>query len=201
MTTAQAGWYPDPAGDATKLRYWDGAQWTEYLADAQPPAGVAGQADGNAGCANAPAQGYAANMSGAAAGYNPVADYAAAPGYGANPGYPSSGYAPAPNLAATPGSPAVPGYGGYAGQPMPQATYPVEGSDKTLRMVAFIFSLISTVATCWLIIPLAWMIPMSVHAWGIYKGTKANTTAYGVCTLIFQTLVGGICLLISRKDQ
>jgi hypothetical protein len=25
----QAGWYPDPAGDATTIRYWDGTAWTD----------------------------------------------------------------------------------------------------------------------------------------------------------------------------
>jgi hypothetical protein len=29
-----AGWYTDPAGDATKLRYWDGNNWTDQLMDA-----------------------------------------------------------------------------------------------------------------------------------------------------------------------
>ncbi|MCL1846890.1 MAG: DUF2510 domain-containing protein [Coriobacteriia bacterium] len=32
-----AGWYADPAGDQTKLRYWDGQQWTEQLTDAGVP--------------------------------------------------------------------------------------------------------------------------------------------------------------------
>lgn len=32
-TQAPAGWYPDPAGDTTKLRYWDGIQWTEQWQD------------------------------------------------------------------------------------------------------------------------------------------------------------------------
>jgi hypothetical protein len=30
-----AAWYPDPE-DATQLRYWDGEQWTEHRAPAQP---------------------------------------------------------------------------------------------------------------------------------------------------------------------
>jgi len=34
MADQQTGWYPDPAGDVTKLRYWDGMQWTEHLTDA-----------------------------------------------------------------------------------------------------------------------------------------------------------------------
>ena len=37
--TAQAGWYPDPAGATTLLRYWDGDQWTnQYTAAVQQPA-------------------------------------------------------------------------------------------------------------------------------------------------------------------
>lgn len=43
METAQAGWYPDPSGDATKLRYWDGERWTDDYADAQPNAQAAPQ--------------------------------------------------------------------------------------------------------------------------------------------------------------
>lgn len=78
--------------------------------------------------------------------------------------------------------------------------YPVSDRDRTLRLVAFIFMLISLIATCWLIIPLAWMIPMTVISWRIYKGQKANTTAFGVCSLIFCSIVAGILLLISTKD-
>ena len=70
-----------------------------------------------------------------------------------------------------------------------------------MRLVAFILCLVSTVSVGWTIIPLAWMIPMTVHCWGLYKGTKANTTGFGVCTLIFVNLVGGILLLVSRKDR
>lgn len=80
-------------------------------------------------------------------------------------------------------------------------TYYVSDQDKTLRLIAFIFNIISLVTMCWLIIPLAWLIPMCVISWGIYKGTKANTVAFGVCTLIFSSLVAGVLLLISKKDR
>ena len=83
----------------------------------------------------------------------------------------------------------------------PAALYPMTDTDRNLRLVAFIFCILSLVGSCWLIIPLAWMIPMSVISWGIYKGTKANTAAFGVCTLIFVNLVAGILLLCSNKDR
>lgn len=141
MTNQQAGWYPDPAGNPAKLRYWNGMQWTDDFTDAPPQA--------NQGT-----------------------------GYG-NPGYTQ----PA---------------GGQVYYPPAQVMD--NGNDATLRLIAFIFCIVSTVTTCWLIIPLAWMIPMTVRCWGIYKGTKPNTTAFGVCTLLFVTIVGGILLLISKKD-
>jgi len=43
-TKAPPGWYPDPAGDTTKLRYWDGENWTGSLQDVQlQPAAYEGQ--------------------------------------------------------------------------------------------------------------------------------------------------------------
>ncbi|WP_236034362.1 DUF2510 domain-containing protein [Bifidobacterium saguinibicoloris] len=136
MSAVQPGWYPDPSGNASQLRYWDGNQWTANTAPAQ------GAAPAQAGYAQA---------------------------------------APATTIA-------------------PGATYAMSSSDKTLRMVAFIFNLLSVLATCWLLIPLAWGIPMTLRSWGIYKGTKPNTVAFGVCDLIFLNIIGGVLLLISQKD-
>lgn len=81
------------------------------------------------------------------------------------------------------------------------STDQLSDNDKVLRLIAFIFCLISTVSVGWLLIPLAWMVPMTVISWGIYKGTKKNTIAFGVCTLIFLNLISGILLLISKKDD
>ncbi len=84
---------------------------------------------------------------------------------------------------------------------MAEVTSPtVQDNDKTLKLIAFIFNVVSTVSIGWLILPLAWMIPMTIISWGIYKGTKANTVAFGVCTLIFVSLVSGILLLVAKKD-
>lgn len=141
MADFQAGWYPDPSGDASRLRYWNGTQWTDDYANAQPAQPQA-----------MPVNAYGSQNGGQVYYQQPVQGVAS-------------------------------------------------GNDETLRLIAFIFCIISTISVCWAIIPLAWMIPMSVHCWGIYKGTKANTTVFGVCTLLFVSLVGGILLLVSKKDR
>jgi len=74
-------------------------------------------------------------------------------------------------------------------------------NDKNLRLAAYIFNLVCTILVGWTLIPLAWMIPMTVISYGIYKGTKKNTVAFGVCTLLFVSLIGGILLLVAKKDD
>lgn len=63
-------------------------------------------------------------------------------------------------------------------------------SDRNLRLAAFILNIISMVALGWTLLPLAWMIPMTVMSWGIYKGMRANTVAFGVCNLLFVNTMG-----------
>ena len=74
-------------------------------------------------------------------------------------------------------------------------------NDKTLYLIAFILNIVSTASVGWLLIPLAWMLPMTIISYGIYKGTKKNTTAFGVCTLVFLNLVSGILLLVAKKED
>ena len=84
---------------------------------------------------------------------------------------------------------------------MDQTAQPISPeTDKNIKLVAFIFMLVSTIGVGWTLIPLAWMIPMTIISYGIYKGTKKNTTVFGVCSLIFVSLVGGILLLVANKE-
>ncbi len=150
MTNAQPGWYPDPSGDATKLRYYDGTRWTDdYTANPQQAQSAAA---------------YTAQQTTTT----------------------TTTFAPAPVAAAT---------------LEPGAVYSMTETDRTLRLIAFILNVITTVFCGIFIIPLAWMIPMTVRSWSIYKGKKPNTVAFGVCTLIFLDLIAGILLLCSKKDK
>ena len=196
MTNAQPGWYPDPAGDPNKLRYWDGMQWTEHLAEPQPTAG-GGAAPGTAGATAPTTQDAAPNATSQASGQG--APQAGEPSF-VTPPRPTSTYTTSSFVGAAPYDAASP-YGAPDTTGTADAPYPQTSDDHTLRLVAFIFAVLCTVSVCWAIIPLAWMIPMTVHCWGIYKGTKPNTTAFGVCTLIFLSLIGGILLLVSKKDR
>ncbi len=83
----------------------------------------------------------------------------------------------------------------------PETTYAMTSTDEALRLANFVLCVISCVALGAAIVPLAWTIPMTVHSWGIYKGKKPNTIAFGVCTLIFVNVIGGILLLVSNKDR
>lgn len=207
-TNAQPGWYPDPAGNTAKLRYWDGSQWTEHYAEPQPvTASNAGQpAVGRSdGTVAAPTGTAAASPTGAAAPADHAAGAAGTPNADPSfvtpprptvpPSYTTTSFVGAApyNVSGSNGS----AYGNAAA-PSP---YAPSNEDRTLRLVAFVFAVLCTVSMCWLIIPLAWMVPMTVRCWSIYKGTKPNTVAFGVCTLLFLSLVGGIMLLISKKDQ
>ena len=118
------------------------------------------------------------------------------------PAAPQSPYAAAPQQPY--GTPQPP-----YGVSMPEQTYVVEGSNQTLRLIAFIMNIVALVvigiggiATLGLgLIPLAWGIPMTVRSWGVYKGKKPNTVALGVCTLLFLNMVSGILLLVAQKDE
>lgn len=143
---AEAGWYPDPMGDVTKLRYWDGAAWTDHYA---------------------PAQGQ------------PAAEGA----------QPAEAAQPTVTVNVQQAAVATP------------VTYPMTETDRTMRLIAFILNIVSAVAACWLLVPLAWMIPMTVVSYGIYKGTRPNSVAFGVCTLLFVNIVSGILLLCTNKDK
>ncbi|WP_168217821.1 DUF2510 domain-containing protein [Occultella kanbiaonis] len=124
--SAPAGWFPDPEGQ-DRLRYWDGAAWTENYAPR--PAGAAPAADASAAptapftpAPTTPAPAVAAAAPGVAApapvGYPQAGPYGG-PAVPPVPGVPSGGYgqASAPGGHVQAGAPAGYGQAGGYGQP------------------------------------------------------------------------------------
>lgn len=195
MTSPIAGWYADPAGDASKLRYWDGTKWTDSCMDVA--AATAAPQGEPATAQSQPGPAYDAAYQQPAATPPTGIPVTPQPGAATQPGAPGS----VPN-AGQPTYTQTSVYVNYADPAYADAPlYYVNQQDSTLRLIAFILALISTVTAGWAIIPLAWMIPMTVMTWGVYKGKRPNTVAFGVCSLIFLNVVGGILLLVSTKDE
>lgn len=192
---AQAGWYKDPSGNKEKLRYWDGNQWTDNFMDAPAAMGAIGQTPALEEPSEAQQSGYQQTGT-----QQPGCQQSAYqdPNF-QNPNYHQTTYYQQPNY----------GPRTYPGAPQyPNGTYVVDSGDQTLRLIAFIFSAISLVSAVFTAlfsfgitaICLAWMIPMTIHCWRIYKGERYNTVAFGVCMLIFVSVVAGILLLVSKKE-
>lgn len=83
----------------------------------------------------------------------------------------------------------------------PTTLYPMTDTDRNLRLVAFIFCILSLVGSVLAHHSAGVDDPHVGHLLGHLQGTKANTVAFGVCTLIFCSLVAGILLLCSNKDR
>lgn len=72
---------------------------------------------------------------------------------------------------------------------------------SVLLLIAFIFNVIATVLISWTLIPLAWMIPMTIHSWRLYKGTRENTMTFGICSLLFMGVISGVLSLIDLSNN
>lgn len=73
-------------------------------------------------------------------------------------------------------------------------------AKKTMYLITFVLSLIATISFGFLLIPLAWMIPMTVKIYNAYKNNTVLSTGFKVCVLLFNTFIGGIILLFADMD-
>jgi hypothetical protein len=83
-------------------------------------------------------------------------------------------------------------YGQYNAYAKPQ--------DNTINTVIKVFMIISCVfGACFYLLPLAWRVPMTVHAFKKLDAGEPISTGFKVCTLLFVGLIPGILLLV-RND-
>lgn len=68
--------------------------------------------------------------------------------------------------------------------------------EPAIRTVAKVFMLISTIVFGFAIIPLCWMVPMTVYYFKIVDRGEKASAAFAVCTLLFCSFVAGILMLV-----
>lgn len=70
--------------------------------------------------------------------------------------------------------------------------------DHTIRMISFIFCLLATIFTGWLILPLAWCIPLTIRCYNWYKYNRYMGIGVKICILLFVSQIGGILALVDN---
>lgn len=80
-------------------------------------------------------------------------------------------------------------------RPVPQAA-----PDDSMSTLIKVFLIIGCVVEGWLIIPLAWCIPITVAVFHRLRDRQPISTGLKVCTLLFVSMVSGICLLCMNED-
>lgn len=74
-----------------------------------------------------------------------------------------------------------------------------KGCQSGLLTAAKIFMIITCVGTGWLIIPLAWLIPMTCRISKRQKDNEKLSTGFKICVLLFANIVAGILLLCDEE--
>ena len=75
-----------------------------------------------------------------------------------------------------------------------------ESNSNSLQEVAKVFMIVFTILSGWMIIPLCWMIPMTVHYCHCVRDGRKAGTGFAVCTLLFCSLISGILILIDENN-
>ena len=201
MSNTEPGWYPDPSGNDSFLRYWDGSAWTDQTLPTRTQSASTESAV-YTGTATSAAETTATTYEQAYTQQQAQPQQAQQATPQPQTSQPQQAYTQQaqPQYAQQPQTTTTNVYIQANSINTQGALYPMTDNDRTLRLVGFILNAVVLAGTFWLIFPLAWMIPMLVRAWGIYKGTKPNTTAFGVCNLLFFSFISGILFLCSKKD-
>lgn len=74
------------------------------------------------------------------------------------------------------------------------------GGNDGLAVASKIFLILGCIAQGWLLIPLAWCLPITISICGKMKRNEPVGAGLKVCALLFVNLIGGI-LLLCRSDE
>lgn len=73
--------------------------------------------------------------------------------------------------------------------------------DDTMETVIKAFLIVGCISHGWLLIPLAWCIPITISVFKSLKEHRPVSTGMKVCTLLLVSLVSGICLFCMDESK
>lgn len=75
-----------------------------------------------------------------------------------------------------------------------------KGGNDGLAVASKIFLILGCIAQGWLLLPLAWCLPITISICNKMKNNEPVGVGLKVCSLLFVNLIGGI-LLLCRSDN
>ena len=80
------------------------------------------------------------------------------------------------------------------------AVKPSTSDDNAMAIVIKVFLIIGCITQGWLLIPLAWCLPITISVFNSLRDKKPVSTGIKICALIFVNLIAGICLLCAGDE-
>ena len=74
-----------------------------------------------------------------------------------------------------------------------------DGESDTLDTVIKVFLIIGCITQGWMLLPLAWCLPITISIFNRMRDKKPIGTGLKVCTLLFVSSVAVICLLCRNE--
>ncbi len=74
-------------------------------------------------------------------------------------------------------------------------------NDDTMVTVVKIFMILGCISQGWLLIPLAWCLPITISVFHKFRDGQPIGTGLKVCSMLFVSLIGGICLLCMNESS
>ena len=75
------------------------------------------------------------------------------------------------------------------------------GGNDALAVVSKVFLILGCIAQGWLLLPLAWCLPITISICNRMKHNEPVGGGLKVCALLFVNLIGGILLLCRSDDK
>ena len=89
---------------------------------------------------------------------------------------------------------------GRSVEPRTPAVVSTSNNDDTMDTVIKVFLIIGCVFQGWMILPLAWCLPITISIFKSLRDGTPISTGMKICTLLFVNLVAGVCLLCRHDD-